>query len=269
MKLIEGNSAVVVPWHNPEQLEKFLSAWGIERDEPGLILQHDSKKEGGAAMKNRGVDRAVEAGAELVVVLDDDCYPCPDGVETLKQLADMHRVALQPQWFPLFQSVTEPQSRGTPYGERERMALMDVACSMGFWIEVGDYCAVRALAFGHQEMEFSRELIYGRYFPLCGMNIAFRPHEWDPWWRFIDVPRYDDIWQGWLWQKEAYRRGCCFNLAGPLVRHSRQSNVWRNLADEAMHLEANETLWREIAGSPDSDYEALLRLLPAGARPAT
>jgi hypothetical protein len=46
------------------------------------------------------------------------------------------------------------------------------------------------------------------------------------------------------------------------VRHSRQSNVWKNLRDEAVHLEANETLWREIARSRAEDYATLRKLLP-------
>ena len=94
------------------------------------------------------------------------------------------------------------------------------------------------------------------------MNIAFRPKLWHPWCQFIDVPRFDDIWMGWLWQREAYRRGACFNLSGPLVRHARQSNVWKNLKDEAEHLETNETLWRSIECSPFDSYEELRGLLP-------
>jgi hypothetical protein len=94
------------------------------------------------------------------------------------------------------------------------------------------------------------------------MNVAFRPADWQPWCRFIDVARFDDIWMGWLWQREAYRRGCCFNLAGPVIRHSRQSNVWRNLRAEARYLEETETLWREIATHPSDDYDVLHDLLP-------
>jgi len=76
------------------------------------------------------------------------------------------------------------------------------------------------------------------------------------------VPRFDDIWMGWLFQKEAYRRGYAFNLGGPLVKHSRQSNVWANLRDESVHLERNEMLWRDIAESPETEYGKLRALLP-------
>jgi hypothetical protein len=252
---------IVVPWVREEEREAFLREWNINpRSVPDwLILQHDERREGCARTKNAGIARAVVRGADVVVVLDGDCYPHRDA-PTLEILAEHHVSALKPQPVRMFDVVTDPPSRGTPYGDLT--ITMPVAASMGFWTDVGDYCAVRQLAHGPRPMTFVREAVHGRSFPLCGMNLAFRPAEWAPWCTFVDVPRFDDIWMGWLWQREAYARGACFNLAGPLVRHSRQSNVWRNLRDEARFLEANEALWREIAAAPDGSYEALARLLP-------
>jgi len=205
---------------------------------------------------------ALAAGAETVIVLDDDCFPDPLETPTVKDLIGLHVAALEAQAVEQFLVVTDPPSRGTPYQCRTR--TLPVAGSMGFWSVVGDYDAVGQLVHGATRyMEFRRQAVHGQYFPWCGMNVAFRPREWMPWCRFIDVPRFDDIWAGWLWQKEAYRRGYCFNLAGPIVRHSRQSNVWQNLRDEARYLEENETLWREIAGHPSQRYEVLEKLLPA------
>ena len=252
---------MVVPWVRDEQRAAFLRRWSIREPVPDwLVLQHDEAREGCGATKNKGISEALERGAGMVVVLDDDCFPAHEGVNSMFSLIAEHRAALEPQSVELFEVVTSPPSRGTPYAEHS--APMPVAASMGFWTEVGDYCAARQLVFGSGPMEFKRKAVYGRYFPLCGMNLAFRPREWMPWCAFIEVPRFDDIWMGWLWQREAYRRGCCFNLAGPLIRHSRQSSVWRNLDQEAAYLEASEVLWREIALSEDSDYDSLRRLLP-------
>jgi hypothetical protein len=255
------NAMVVVPWCNPKQRDEFLSAWGVRAVPSWLVLQHDVHREGCAATKNKGVDEACERGADVVVVLDDDCFP--HEAPSLERLMEAHAAALEPQRVKLFEVVTSPPSRGTPFGELT--AEMPVAASMGFWVGVGDYCGVRQLATGAPPMEFKREPVHGRYFPLCGMNVAFRPSLWGPWRRFVDVPRFDDIWMGWLWQREAYRRRHCFNLAGPIVRHARQTNPWRNLVVEARHLEANETLWAEIAMSPHDDYESLAALLPRDA----
>ena len=47
-----------------------------------------------------------------------------------------------------------------------------------------------------------------------------------------------------------------------MITHARQSNVWRNLRDEALHLEANETLWQTIALHESDDYNTLRKVLP-------
>ena len=253
------NPFVVVPWHRDKELEQFKAAWRINAVPEWLILQHDAKREGCGVTKNNGIRHAVSRGCDVVVILDGDCYPSGN-CKTLEDLAGAHMVALEPQPVQMFHEVTNPPSRGTPYGELT--LVMPVAASMGFWLNVPDYCAVRQLAFAAEAMTFDHRPVYGRYFPLCGMNLAFRPNQWWPWCKFIDVPRFDDIWMGWLWQKHAYHEGYCFNLNGPTITHARQSNVWRNLQDEAVHLEANETLWREIARAPMWEYEALRKLLP-------
>lgn len=237
---------IVVAWHNSDQLDKFLAAWGCVATYNLLLLQQDKDGEGCAATKNKGIQRAIDSGAEVIGVLDDDCFP-QDGMN-IDQYANAHRAALEPQPIEMFRAVTDPPSRGTPYFNRT--ITMPVAASMSFWTGVGDYDAPGQLVHGAScEMKFHRQAIYGQYFPLCGMAIAFRA-EWWPWCQFINVPRFDDIWQGFLWQREAYAHGHCFNLAGPLVRHSRQSNVWANLRAEAPNMERNETFWQDIATAP-------------------
>ena len=251
------NTKIVTPWHNADQLKTFLTAWGIEQDDERVIFQQDTSKEGCARTKNRGIAAAIESSADAVIILDDDCFPHEE--MTLDQFIEAHERALEPQPVEMFETVTSPPSRGTPYFNRS--IVMPVAASMGFWTHVGDYDAPGQLVHGAtKEMEFNRKAIHGRYFPLCGMNLAFRVDEW-PWCQFIDVPRFDDIWQGFLWQKKAFSDGKCFNLAGPLVKHSRQSNVWQNLRDESLNLERNEKIWQEIHSLPVEDYDQIRKEL--------
>lgn len=251
----------VVPWHNQKQIDSFLANWGIGSWEyDWIILQQDTDKEGCAITKNKGVHRAIENGADIVVVLDDDCYPDDSGPRNLRDHQQQHAKALEPVPLSMFKRVTTPQSRGTPYNIP---ATMPVAASIGFWSGVPDWDAASQLVYGDKfVMNFHTEPIFGQWFALSGMNIAFRPKDWLPWCQFIDCPRWDDIWMGFLWQRHAYRLGQCFNLRGPRVRHSRQSNVWQNLRDEARYLEENETLWWKIATNPATDYESLRKLLP-------
>lgn len=259
IRINNENWTVVTPWHKQEQRESFLSAWLPEGDE--LLMLRDDQGIGCGAMKNRCVQRAVQSGADGVVVVDDDCYPDANGPQTLTQLIEEHVKALDPQPVEMIQEVTYPMSRGTPY--HCRTVDMPVAASMGFWTNIGDYDAPAQLVYGPEHpMQFLQQPVYGKYFPLCGMNLAFRPKLWLPWCQFLEVPRMDDIWMGWLFERRAYDMKHCFNLNGPLVRHSRQSNVWANLRDEAKYLEANETLWREIALHPSQDYDVLRSLVP-------
>lgn len=254
----DGKTLVVVPWHDEQQLDLFLEAWGIHDKDKGipdtLLLQQDKDREGCARTKNRGIRAAIEAKADYIVVLDDDCYPLHQNPTALGSFIAAHRAALQPQQIPMFEAVTDPPSRGTPYFTRT--LEMPVAASMGFWTGVGDYDAPGQLIHGATKpMSFNRTPIHGRYFPLCGMNIAFSTSWW-PWCQFIaGVGRMDDIWMGYLWQRHAYAKGYCFNLCGPTVRHARQSNVWANLAAEAPYLEQNEQAWRRVASSPPAEID--------------
>jgi hypothetical protein len=248
------NTTVVVPWHNRTQLDAFIDAWAIEWQDSRVLFQQDANREGCAVTKNKGIARAIREGAEIVIVLDDDCFPEQD--QTIDSFINAHIQSLQPQPVRMFRPVTSPVSRGTPYFNHA--VTMPVAASMGFWSHIGDYDAPAQLVRGAtQPMTFCQEAVFGQYFPLCGMNLAFRVSEW-PWCQFINIPRFDDIWQGFLWQKSAYARGMCFNLAGPIVKHSRQSNVWANLRDEAANLERNETIWKDIHAMPLTHHQAMI-----------
>ena len=62
-----------------------------------LYMQHDEHREGSGATKNKAIRRAVSDGAEVVVVLDDDCFPAVGGAQSLHELADRHLAALEAQ----------------------------------------------------------------------------------------------------------------------------------------------------------------------------
>ncbi len=253
-----SNVKIVVPWHNRDQLDLFFAAWKInDFNDSRFVFKRDTNKLGCAVTKNLGVEAAIQQGAKTILVLDDDCYPS-EGM-TVDQFIDNHIEALKPQPVELFEAVTVPASRGTPY--QNKTIHKPVAASMGFWSHIGDYDAASQLVYGaNYPMQFARKTIYGRYFPLCGMNLAFHASEW-PWCKFVNVARFDDIWQGFLWQKKAYSEGKCFNLAGPIVRHSRQSNVWKNLIDESINLERNERIWQEVERMKLGSHDDMIREL--------
>lgn len=254
---------IVVPWHLPEVRDSFIAAWGITSIPEWLIMEHDVNREGCAVTKNRGVKRAADGGAEVVVILDSDCFPSDKGFtvpRTLEGIMAAHLECLKPQEIPVFEVTTEPPARGVPYFNRT--LKIPVAASLGFWEIMPDRDAARQLIEGvTASMRFDRRVIYGRPTMCCGMNIAFRT-SWFPWTQFINVSRMDDVFFSWLFCKEASRRHHCINLGGPAIRHSRQSHVFKSLIDEAKYLEINETLWSDIWLHPATDYETLRALIP-------
>lgn len=248
--------AVVVPWHKEDQIRQFLEAWRLVDIPSWLLLIHDEHHEGCAITKNRGIKQALDSRAEIICVLDSDCYP-EGPFWFMEDFVREHIRALEPQPVRLFQKVTTPASRGTPF--QTDSIVMPVAASMGFWSGVPDFDAPSQLVYGQDcTLKYDTSSIHGRYFPLCGMNLAFRSSEF-PWCQFINVPRFDDIWMGFLWQRKAYSEGKCFNLNGPKIRHVRQSNVFRNLIEEAPNIERNETLWRTIATEPLLSHAEMLQ----------
>lgn len=246
---------IVTPWHNEKQKEKFLEGWNINKVPDWLIFQEDKDKSGCGKTKNAGIEEALRRDAEVVIVLDDDCYPdyswpeCADrmGERYIDWFAKEHLNALTPHPVCLYEAITDPPSRGTPYFNRT--VIMPVAASMGFWAENPDYDAPHQLV-GNNNERFLHPMLYKktmfwRFFPFSGMNCAFRSEFW-PHFKFDETAdRFDDIFMGYRLQAEAYRRGYCINLNGPSVRHSRQSNVWKNLRVESENMERNEHEWKQ------------------------
>jgi len=266
-----NNFGVCVAWHNPKQIAKWKDAWGLHGTPDWLFLEQDTDKAGCARTKNKAIKRALDAGVHYVICLDDDCFPAPlvEGSAMLENslinFAEDHVTALQPQPVQMIVPTSRPLPRGFPY--RQHTIKMPVAASMGFWLKNPDFDAVRTLAEGETAGQFAflQQTIYGKMFPLSGMNFAFH-RAWADEAVLIDVPRFDDIWMGFIWQKIAYERRACFNLQGPMVTHSRQSNVWKNLQDEVRYLELNESLWSTIYTAPAGLSASELRLRLFGER---
>jgi hypothetical protein len=91
----------------------------------------------------------------------------------------------------------------------------------------------------------------GTYFPMSGMNLAFRP-EIAPAMYFLlqgrewEFDRFDDIWAGVFVKKICDHLDLAVASGEPLVEHKRASNVYSNLKKEAAGIEANELVWRAV-----------------------
>jgi Reversibly glycosylated polypeptide len=255
--------ALVVAWYNPMQIHAFKQAWNIEKVVPDFVFfQQGTTKAGCAQTKNAGIKRALDDGADIVVVLDDDCYPVMEqpGVQSLDDLVAAHVAALRPQKVRAVYPTCHPRPRGMPY--RNEHIVRPVAASIGLWTNNLDLDAASTLVLGEgaQLEQYARFPFYHHFFPFCGMNFAFRK-EWADCAVFIEVPRFYDIWMGWIWEKVAYEKGYCFNLAGPMIEHACQSDVWANLEAEVKNLRINEDLWSVAYNAPANLTATELRAL--------
>lgn len=222
--------------------------WSDTPCSPGLDMPLFSRRD--SACRNHGFLEAVRRGADVVVTLDDDCLPGPDGPAAFLQ---GHRRNL---YVPLAWTSTVPglRVRGLPYGPA--MSEQFVALSMGLWRGNPDQDAICQL---HEPLvDFvpppgTRLMNPNQLFPLCGMNLAFR-RELLPAMYFplmgegSHYARFDDIWCGLVAETICAARGWGMVVGEPHVQHTRASNPFRNLVKEAPGVVVHEQLWRLFGG---------------------
>ncbi|MFL5891561.1 MAG: hypothetical protein ACJ75I_02370 [Solirubrobacterales bacterium] len=274
-------NALVVPTNRVEHLAEFLAAWApwpwdriiIVRDGPELDLRLPAGLEAeaaerleafswaeidallpepwiisrnDAAIRSFGFWRAWATGAEIILTLDDDCFPAGD------DLVPLHRKNLYrtPRWES---SVPGMRVRGLPY--RNLGTLPDVQVSMGLWRGCPDLDAVTTLAAAAPAASVAdaptRVMSAEQYFPLSGMNVAFRRDVaclmyFPPMGRQQPFRRFDDIWGGLVLQRICRHLGYSIVCGRPFVDHRRASDPFANLSKETPGIVANERVWEAI-----------------------
>ena len=274
-------NALVVPTNSAERLADFLTAWApwpwdrivvvqdapevelvipepLQRPaeermevfswseidsilpDPSIISRQDS------AIRSFGFWRAWAAGAQIIFTLDDDCYPTNDDI------VEMHRDNLYrtPAWTS---SVPGVRVRGLPY--RNPGVLRDVHVSMGLWRGYLDLDAITTLAgyepAGSVLQVGTRVMPSHQYFPMSGMNLAFRREVtclmyFAPMGQGQPYARFDDIWCGTVLQRICRHLGYSIVCGHPVVDHRRASDAFVNLVKEAPGVGANEHLWETV-----------------------
>lgn len=202
-------------------------------------------------VRSYGYYRAYLEQPDMIVTLDDDCYPLEAGGVgfMMKHWRRLQEGGQDPAWQSSCQGVIP---RGVPYYQTER--TWPCALNHGLWERVPDFDAPTQLLQSRAEQPFrfiNQTIPMGRYFPMCGMNVAFRP-EVVPAFYFLLMgrdyryDRFGDIWSGVFIKKICDHLGYAINSGDPAIDHQRASNVWSNLNKEAPGLEVNETLWSVI-----------------------
>lgn len=277
--------AVVVPTCRDEQIGKFLAAWQgqFEAHDATVIVVRDDTEAGDIAIHGRGVVsnefdilgkyKGIVArkspacrclgfayvlkhlpDVEYIVTLDDDVEP--DGDTIGDHLATLNR-RVPVSW--LSSTVDGyPYMRGFPYGIREEAPVW---VSHGVWKNIPDLDAPTQLVLGSTpDVEYYRGPVpAGVYFPVCGMNLAFRreamplmfwcPARWLP-----GAERFDDIWMGIHLVRGLNSAGAALVSGRASCVHTRLSNTFTNLRQEALGIGVNEDLWRGRVGGEAEEF---------------
>ncbi|HVE92184.1 MAG TPA: hypothetical protein VNE62_07790 [Actinomycetota bacterium] len=200
-------------------------------------------------IRSYGFYKANLSEPEIVITLDDDCYPI-EGTS----LVDEHVQALSSRaesdaWVA---TGAGTRTRGMPYLSTRRNNV--TAINHGLWEGVVDLDAMTALAMSPGEVDFQpveQVVPRGSYFPMCGMNLAFSGAA-TPIMYFLlmgqswPFDRFGDIWCGVIAKRICDHLGWAVRSGRPFVHHARASNVWSNLRKESPGYEVNESFWLAV-----------------------
>lgn len=304
--------AIVVPTIREKCAQEFLEAWDFQvpvylvEDNPERTFLLDYKGNGrvhhycwesiehfmGAdariiprrsdCIRSFGFLKAYEDGADVIITLDDDCLPLVPNLATAETLIDDHLAELDyspAKWVSTVDSGGHFTPRGIPYQDDGEI---EVVLNMGGWWGVPDLDGPQSLAWLRRpkptyKMHHWHPVPQGRYFPMCGMNLAFDTKIM-PLMYFLlmgqdeagvhyPYDRFGDIWCGVIAKKILDTWGYAVCAGTPLVDHIKASNPLANLQKETPGLLVNEWLWRKIdnwtpyGGTLAENYRSMARHL--------
>lgn len=204
-----------------------------------------------SCVRSYGIYKAWQMKPDMVVTLDDDCFPdSSSGPFLATHYSRLTNPNHQLAWLPVTKDV---KTRGYPYYN----TLRTVYCSIshGLWSGTADMDAATQLTSEIQEVTFSNVVVPKHmYFTMSSMNLAFKP-EMAPMMYFLLMgkgyyDKFGDIWCGVFAKKICDHLGLYVHSGDPIVLHKRASNVFSNLRREAPYLEINEEVWEKIDGIP-------------------
>jgi len=269
-------TVIVIPTIREANLQRLLAQWAKEfsghhiivvEDNPIKTFQvakttditHYSWKEIDQELRERswiiprrtdcvrsfGFYKAYQMKPDMVITLDDDCYPDHE------KFLEIHRNALQQEHYTeWFQHYPGLRVRGVPY----QLETVPTVLNIGLWSHIPDLDAKTQLdnpEYRSMRYEFNYPTPKGYFAPVCGMNLAFKP-EIIPAFYFLlmgqkyEYDRFGDIWAGIFLKKICDHLGFIISGGEPYVRHERASDPYVNLEKEKPGLEINERLWEDI-----------------------
>jgi hypothetical protein len=219
-----------------------------------------------SAIKSYGFWKAYQENSDLIIALDDDCYPIENYLKNFQKgnLIQIYKNNLFKSKFKeiaWISTINQIRPRGLPYKKLERLIdSKQIILNHGLWANIPDLDAKTQLsikAIPKIEKYFLNQIIpQGKYFPICGMNIGWK-RELTPAMYFMlmgkdknernwGFDRFDDIWAGIFIKKICDHLGYRIISGYPIVWHDRASDPYKNLEKERTGIKMNEYLWQEV-----------------------
>lgn len=208
-----------------------------------------------AGIRSYGFWKAHQLGADIIITLDDDCYPVDRDFIT-RHVANLSLRAPE-KWTTTFPNPDFLYTRGFPYEVRNKYPAV---ISHGLWSNKMDLDARTQLH--HPDVNtppyplMVNFIPRGQFFPMSSMNLAFRrevvPLMYfplmgsDPEGNLWGYDRFDDIWAGVFAKKICDHLGFGVVNGSPFVEHRKASDPHKNLEKEKTGLAVNEKLWRAV-----------------------
>jgi hypothetical protein len=223
-----------------------------------------------SACRSYGYYKAWQRKPEYIVTLDNDCFPEDPNYYIPGHIAALNTPATL-DWVNTAND--DLMMRGFPYLNRNKSQTW---LNHGLWSNVPDLDGATWLH--NPDLRFnraigSRVIPRHNFFPMCGMNLAWRAELTPAMYFGIFGPeygfdQYDDIWAGVLVKKILDHLGHAVRSGYPSVEHRKQSNVFVNLQKQAPGMAMNESFWRVVQDIRLFDttvagcYAELIRKLP-------
>ncbi len=222
-----------------------------------------------SAIKSYGFWKAYQMKSDMIIALDDDCYPLENYIKNFNKnnFIKSHYDALfknsyqEIKWVSTIRLKGNIRPRGLPYKQVEDIIDSNkIILNHGLWANIPDFDAITQLKFKKFpkiENYFIQQIIpVGKYFPMCGMNLAWK-RELTPAMYFMlmgkdknekswGVDRFDDIWAGIFVKKICDHLGYRITSGYPVIWHDRASDPYKNLEKERKGIKINEYLWKYI-----------------------
>ncbi len=219
-----------------------------------------------SAIKSYGFLRAYQLKSDLIIALDDDCYPLENYIRNFQKgdLIKIYKENLfdkkyfEESWISTIEKI---RPRGLPYKNLHKVIDSNqIILNHGLWANIPDLDAKTQLSIKKIpkiDKYFSNQLIsIGKYFSMCGMNLGWKRNltpimyfmlmgkdrNEKPW----GFDRFDDIWAGIFVKKICDYLGYRIISGYPVVWHDRASDPYKNLKKEKTGLVVNEYLWQAV-----------------------